>query len=323
MNFANVTDWQIPVNGVLKDVIQVSDSNNVILWKKDTTDYTEPFYVENTTTSNQTLSIKKNDEDAPTLAIYKSTDKLNWSLLGYTSTTAITLRITPSQKVYLRCNTNNWSVILSQIAHSNQIFGVSKVGGNIMSLLYGSNFTGNERSFPANKSAIFKDLFYGSLTLTSAKDLILPATTLYSICYSGMFERCQYLLDSPKLPATSMANGCYNLMFSECYRLTNAPNLPALTLAEACYSDMFYRCSTLTKAPYLPAETIPERGYYHMFWGCISLNEIKCMAKSKGYDAVYEWVAGVPSTGTFTKAAGAYWSTGTSGIPSGWTVQEV
>ena len=33
-----------------------------------------------------------------------------------------------------------------------------------------------------------------------------------------------------------------------------------------------------------------------------------------------DWVSGVPSTGTFVKNPDASWPTGTSGIPSGWTV---
>lgn len=35
MNFANVTDWRIPVNGVMRDVIRVKDTNNTrIIWEK-------------------------------------------------------------------------------------------------------------------------------------------------------------------------------------------------------------------------------------------------------------------------------------------------
>ena len=35
------------------------------------------------------------------------------------------------------------------------------------------------------------------------------------------------------------------------------------------------------------------------------------------------WVSGVSSTGTFVKSANVEIPTGTSGIPEGWTVQEV
>ena len=35
------------------------------------------------------------------------------------------------------------------------------------------------------------------------------------------------------------------------------------------------------------------------------------------------WLKDVSPTGTFKKAASATWSTGASGIPSGWTVQNV
>ena len=45
-------------------------------------DYTEPFYVENITDANETLSIVKSNASAPTLTIEYSTDRVNWSVLG-------------------------------------------------------------------------------------------------------------------------------------------------------------------------------------------------------------------------------------------------
>ena len=62
--------------------------------------------------------------------------------------------------------------------------------------------------------------------------------------------------------------------------------------------------------------------YEYMFYGCSSLNYIKAMFKttpSSSYTS--SWVSGVASSGTFVKNAAATWNvTGTSGIPSGWTV---
>jgi hypothetical protein len=63
-----------------------------------------------------------------------------------------------------------------------------------------------------------------------------------------------------------------------------------------------------------------------MFNGCTSLNSIKCLATN--VSATYctnGWVSGVAASGTFTKAANmTKWTTktGTSGIPSGWDVQD-
>ena len=85
-----------------------------------------------------------------------------------------------------------------------------RVGGNAMSLLYGSEFTGEEIEFP--EDGTFDHLFSGS-KLLDARALILPATTLVKGCYEGMFGSSN-LLGAPELPAKSFADGCYNTMFS-------------------------------------------------------------------------------------------------------------
>jgi hypothetical protein len=62
-----------------------------------------------------------------------------------------------------------------------------------------------------------------------------------------------------------------------------------------------------------------------MFAGCTSLNYIKAMfTTTPSTTYTNNWVSGVASTGTFVKNSAATWNvTGTSGIPTGWTVQTV
>ena len=84
---------------------------------------------------------------------------------------------------------------------------------------------------------------------------------------------------------------------------------------------MFSGCTSLTTAPELPATTLATSCYAYMFDDCSSLNYIKCLAINFGSYSTDDWVTGVSSTGTFVKASSASWSTGASGIPSGWTVQ--
>ena len=98
--------------------------------------------------------------------------------------------------------------------------------------------------------------------------------------------------------------------------------LPATTLAESCYARMFYNCTNLTTAPELPATTLATGCYYYMFNGCSNLNSLTCLATDISAEAAtYGWLDGVAATGTFTKAPGMEgWTTGASGIPSGWTV---
>lgn len=103
---------------------------------------------------------------------------------------------------------------------------------------------------------------------------------------------------------------------------TKALVLPATTLTENCYTNMFKNCSKLARAPELPATTLASTCYSNMFNGCSSLKNVTCLAIGEiGTSNTGSWLNGVSSTGTFTKADGATWTSGTSGIPSNWTVK--
>ena len=175
----------------------------------------------------------------------------------------------------------------------------------------------------------YGDMFEGCTSLKTAPE-ILPATTLAPYCYYGMFLGCTSLTTAPALPATTLAESCYNQMFSGCTSLTTAPALPATTLASNCYSSMFSSCEALKTAPELPATTLTEWCYSHMFQGCSKLQNVKCLATEGTIEddgthpnSLYGWLEWVSSTGTFIKPAGVSYVTGDSGIPEGWTIQNI
>ena len=159
----------------------------------------------------------------------------------------------------------------------NSIIGIGKfsatanfnIQGNVMSLLFGDDFA--NKTDLTGKNYAFYQLFYQNTNIKSAKNLILPATTLANYCYSSMFDGCTSLTTAPELPAETLANYCYSYMFLGCTSLTTAPNLPATTLAEYCYADMFTNCTILTTAPELPATTLAIMCYLSMFNGCTNL----------------------------------------------------
>lgn len=163
-------------------------------------------------------------------------------------------------------------------------------------------------------------MFEGCTALTTAPNL--PATTITTDCYASMFKGCTSLTTAPQLPATTLDYGCYQEMFRGCTSLTQAPALPATTLLDNCYQQMFQGCTSLTTAPYLPATTLVQECYSGMFKDCSSLNSITCLATSiSALLCTYNWLENVAATGTFTKSPDmSSWTTGTSGIPSGWTV---
>ena len=169
----------------------------------------------------------------------------------------------------------------------------------------------------------YENMFADCTNLTTAPEL--PATTLALACYSYMFLGCTNLTTAPALPATTLASSCYSGMFAYCTNLTTAPALPATTLAVSCYYNMFAGCENLTTAPVLPATTLADYCYSNMFNGCTKLNSVTCLATDiSASNATNNWLIGVAATGTFTKAPGMEgWTTGASGIPSGWTTKEL
>ena len=117
---------------------------------------------------------------------------------------------------------------------------------------------------------------------------------------------------------------CFVGLFNNCTSLVEAPELPATTLAERCYENMFNGCTSLTQAPQLPSTTLASNCYSGMFQSCTSLNYIKCLATDiSAEECTSRWVNGVSESGTFVKDPNmSSWTTGTDGIPSGWTVQD-
>lgn len=205
------------------------------------------------------------------------------------------------------------------------------VYGNIMSMINSTNYS-TLTSFASGSGQHFVGMFKDNTHLINAENLCLPAVNLGQETYHMMFMGCTSLTAAPKSVGTSSTTfyftGVYNYtcrrMFAGCTSLTTAPELPATTLAFTCYENMFYGCTSLTTAPELPATTLNGWCYNKMFDGCSSLNYVKCLATdiSASY-ALADWLSGVSSTGTFVKAAGVSWPSGISGIPNGWTVQEV
>ena len=143
-----------------------------------------------------------------------------------------------------------------------------KVYGNIMSLLDEVNFANKTR---LSSQYVFNYLFDGNTTLTDASELLLPATTLTTSCYTYMFRGCTALTKAPALPATTLSQSCYYRMFEGCTALTEAPALPAPTLTSNCYNYMFKGCTSLTTPPALPATKTAYSCYGHMFEGCTAL----------------------------------------------------
>ena len=244
------------------------------------------------------------------------------SITSYTGSSAPTITVKVGDKIQFRGNNEQYASSSSKYNTFGGSTAEFEVEGNIMSLINSTDF-GTLTALSSDYT--FNYLFNECTGLTSAENLVLPATTLTENCYRCMFQNCSSLTTAPKeLPATKLATYCYSNMFQYCSSLTTAPKeLPATTLADDCYNNMFRNCKLLTTAPVLPASTLVSWCYNYMFYGCSSLNYIKCLATNiSAYNCTNNWVESVASTGTFVKASSmTSWTTGKKGIPKGWTVQ--
>lgn len=283
---------------------------------------------------------------------YSSDDGTTWSLIRdgqYTETfsagTKVIWKSTSYDQVYgsgkfnSSCNFNVSGNILSIIRGNNfsqytTLPSVSSSGFGILHTLFESCtklIRADKLCLPTNtQNRCYNCMFRGCKSLITPPKL--PATTLSKECYEQMFSGCTSLITAPSLPATTLAEQCYSSMFSGCTSLTTPPELPATNLYKQCYSNMFYGCRSLTIAPELLVGTIyqgdysSDNSYYNMFKNCSNLHYIKCMARNPNNEtaiSISDWVDGVSSTGTFVKPVNQAWSSGSSGIPEGWTVIEI
>ena len=171
-------------------------------------------------------------------------------------------------------------------------------------------------------SYCYYEMFYYCTSLEKAPALS-SATTLAESCYLRMFFGCSSLTEAPELPATMLAKSCYTGMFSGCTSLTAAPKLEATNLAEYCYQQMFLGCTSLETAPELPATTLKEYCYYYMFQNCTNLKEVTIKAESTAVYALSYWLDNVAPSGTIKKKSSFELPSGVSGIPSGWTTEDI
>ena len=197
--------------------------------------------------------------------------KLNggkWASITST-TTGAKINVNTGDKIQFRGSNTSYGTSASSYSTFGGSTASFEVEGNIMSLINSTNFA---TATTLESKYTFNGLFNGCTGLTSAENLVLPATTLVDSCYYSMFTNCAKLTTAPKeLPADTLTQSCYAQMFWDCTSLTVVPKLSATKLATYCYSSMFANCKSLITATELPATTLATNCYYNMFKNCTSL----------------------------------------------------
>lgn len=264
-------------------------------------DYSREYFFIDTLQPNTNIKFVMTTASSITYAKY-SYDKTNWTNLTISSTTH-TINIPNASRVYISCVAHVWNTGSRTYIYCDNNYNI---GGNIASLLYGDNFIGQvTMEYNTALSGVFSlgggdDASQRNQYLLDASNLVIPFTTLRQDGLSWMFANCNNLVHGPKdIPFNGVLPlGC-------CWRL-------------------FYRCSSLVETPIMRFTSMSgTQNFYEGFRYCTSLQKVTCLLTTypSGYAALTNWLANVPSTGTFYKAPSMTgWPSGSSGIPTGWTV---
>ena len=267
-------------------------------------DYSEPFYVQNVSSSSSVWLEFKTYPSDWTVNMEKSSDGLNWTSMGQITSTSQSLEIPKNSKMYFRGINQTLGTVLEDNPNNRKFTNIktnsstAKLGGNILSLLYGSNFTGSERSIPNNNVGCFNQLFNGGRWIDTS-NLLIPIDSIPAWTFFSTFSECQWMVSAPSFEYTAVGDyafrscflGCFALTkvpsmnvasvskyayqdcFAGCKGITNCPEFASSSLSEGCYKGMYSRCTALTKVPTINVSSVPARAFEQTFYNCTGLTQ--------------------------------------------------
>ena len=192
--------------------------------------------------------------------------------------------------------------------------------GNILSLNYGDDFS-NYNTVDDTEGNTYRGLFFPCYGIVDASRLYLLRGTPPTSCCNSMFRGCTGMTAMPSLTNCGVSSGCYANAFYDCWNLTAATTTNEMEYS--CFSSAWENCYGLEEAfiGVYDTLTLPERSFHRAFYECKNLRFIDAstVQDHSASNCTYNWVFGVKSSGRFWKKSGVSWSTGVSGIPSGWT----
>lgn len=290
-------------------------------------DYSQDYFtIESLQDSNQIKMQRSKTPNSPILS-YSLDDGETWTSITINGAKTFATINTGDKIIFKGTNTS-----LASAWDAYNYFDATKqfkVYGNIMSLLNGEDFITNSE-FQTNTNNQFAGLLRTTY-LVDASNLILPALTLYSSSYNGMFRGDTNLVYGPKLlPALDVPADGYSSMFEGCTSLVEAPEILATTVSgNTALSRMFCMnrnskvTAAMTKGPVL---RISNPGFFpnvyqQLFCGNGNLVEITVLINGTDRSFV-NWLNNVSSTGVIKTLSGTTFASGASGLPSGWTVED-
>lgn len=288
----------------------------IIIFKNNNVEFPQPY-----TTNWKGLTFTALADSTITYSRYSaSSAEYSYDAITWDDFNNKTISLTTGQKVYVR-----GEVTADQQFGNNQFsnftaVGNVKVSGDINSLKSKTNWEQwADNKFPYTGAQCC--LFRNGGDFTDVKDIIISTKDMNNHEIRSIFEGLP-IIDSPdfsnikKIGAETLCG-----LFFNCTQLVNGPaifnvdNVPTYGMV-----DMFYGCTSLVNAPILNIKTASYDSLRNMFYNCNSLNYVKCyLTGTISNTAVQNWLYRVASPGTFECYPTANYSSGVSGIPSGWT----
>ena len=250
--------------------------------------------------------------------LYYSFNKRNWTLWSDIYTP---IEVQSGETLYLYGSENNCFSNLDNIAtyrYGQQIKlkvignGKFDATGNFLSIMNPDintpvdltltsqqcTYDGSHKGF-----ARFKSFFSNITQLYNAKDLHIKCYKMsdnnYSIDFGYFFEGC-----------TNLQTGCV---------FDNTVYVPLTYSSQAFAIAMYWGCTNLRESTIPPVGTTGNRMLESLFQNCTNLHKIthNNSLPSLNYTG---FSSGVGNTGDFYNLGGATYTTGITGIPSGWTI---
>ena len=165
--------------------------------------YDTPLYIE--AIEDLTVSFTVN-------SIQYSLDRKTWSTLS----TGTMVSVESGNKIYFKAS-GLTPTSEKGIGTFNISGGTCNVGGNIMSMLYDSDYF---KHTSLTQDYTFVKLFYQQTNIVNAGDIQLQTLNLTIGCYSNMFNGCTNLITAPVLLALELVDNCYEYMFYNCNKLS-------------------------------------------------------------------------------------------------------
>ena len=317
----------VAVNG--QNVKAIGDGVNT-LWEQAQPNY---FYFEDRSGEANAISIIKTGDTAEWLALEYSTDKETWTTWDFSQT----LTLPANGKVYLKGNNTYGFGKDNSNYHTFTCTGNYALGGDLFSIM--------DDSLDTYPTRFGSRAFNGSTTLVDISQLVFGNRKMVGLVFTWMFQNCTSLTSLPNEIGVSYPSGTdlssatsHFLQMFQTSPISNYPTFPNITAIGK--SGMYRIALTTTQIPntslkYLNLSnitTLYNSALYLSFGHCQSLEVVKlgistwpnfADSTASDYNATYQWLVDVHSTGVFCKNSTLPVTRGDNYIPNNWSIADL